>query len=213
MKAGNLMTLMVVLTLGYQNLAMAYSPAGGIAQISSVLLTSQLNKTQKPITNPKKPTNPVNFTPGLTIQPSSVLLDWLNNQVKTSSGSRKQLRLPVVIHFQDSYRLAIGDAFVGTSDTDLNKDAIFLSLDDSAMGISLLSRLRNICPQTANTCAVWLEGYWGSLLELELSDFSLLGENQAEITKWPFAVLKVQELVKQPEQGEEMRVFVESPSR
>ncbi|AFZ25552.1 hypothetical protein Cylst_3402 [Cylindrospermum stagnale PCC 7417] len=204
MKAANLISLIIVLILGYQDSTSGHT--------SSIPLISELNKTEKPITTLKKPTNRVNFTPELTIKPFSVLLDWLNHQVKTTSGSRKQLRLPVVIRFKDSYRLAIGNAFVGTSDTDLDKDAIFLSLDDTSMGISLLSRLRNICPKNSNSCGVWLEGYWGSLLELDLPDHPLPGENKAEVSKWPFTVLKVHELIKQPEQGEQIRVFIESSS-
>lgn len=200
MKAMNLISLMVLLTLGCQGSTSVNS--------SPIPLTSELNNQETPITNAMRPKNPVSFIPGLPIKPSSQLLNWLNNEASTTSETRKRLRLPVVIHFEDSYRLALGDSFIGTSDKDRDNDAIFLTLDDTGMGVSLLSTLNDICPKTTNSCAVWLEGYWGSLVDLDLPELSELEEDEED--KWPFAVLKVHELIQeQPEQDEEIRVFIE----
>jgi len=112
MKASDLISLIAVLTWGCQGSASVNS--------SSIPLRSQLNNKETPLTNPMKLTNPVSFIPGLPIKPSSQLLNWLNHEAQTASGSRKRLRLPVVIHFQDAYRLALGDSFIGTSDTNLD---------------------------------------------------------------------------------------------
>jgi len=205
MKASNLISLIAVVIWGCQTSASVNS--------SPIPLTSQLNPKETPMTNPMRPTNSVSFIPGRPIKPSSQLLNWLNNETQTASGSRKRLRLPVVIYFQDSYRLALGNSFIGTSDQDRDQDTIFLSLSDVAMSISLLSTLRDICPKTVNSCAVWLEGYWGSLIDFDLPELSALREDQGENTKSPFSVLKVHELIQeQPEQDEEIRVFIESPS-
>ena len=175
--------------------------------------TSQLNNQETPMTNPMRPTSPVSFIPGPPIQPSSELLNWLNNETQTNSGSRTRLRLPVVIYFQDSYRLALGDAFIGISNINRDNDAIFLSLSDSAMSVSLLSTLRDLCPTTENSCAVWLEGYWGPPMELNLPQLSAPKQDRAKKIKSPFSVLKVHELIQeQLGQDEEVRVLIESPS-
>jgi len=205
MKASNLISLIAVLAWGCQSSARVNS--------SPIPLTSQLNNKETPMTNPMKPTNPVSFIPGLAIKPSSQLLNWLNNETQTASGSRKLLRLPVVIHFQDAYRLGIGDSFIGTSDQNRDKNPIFLSLSDAAMGVSLLSTLRDICPKTTNSCAVWLEGYWGALIDFDLPELAALRQDQGENTKSSFSVLKVHDLIQEPlGQNEEIRVFIESPS-
>jgi hypothetical protein len=158
------------------------------------------------------PTKPVNFIPVYPIKPFNTLLDWLNSTIQPTSYSRKKLRLPVVIYFQDSYRIAISNTFIGTSDKDRKKDTIFLSLDDSSMGISLLSQLRNICPKTTNSCSLEIEGYWGSLIEFDLPNFSVTTQNQTDVRKWPFTVLKIHKLITQPEPSQEIQVFIESPS-
>lgn len=203
MKAINLISLIAVLTWGCQ----------GSASVNSSYITSQLSNEETPMTNPMRPTNSVSFIPGPAIKPSNQLLNWLNNETQTTSGSRRQLRLPVVIHFQDSYRLGIGDSFIGASDRHRDDNAIFLSLSDSAMGVSLLSTLRDICPKEVNSCAVWLEGYWGSLIDFDLPELSGRRKDQEENVKSPFSVLKVHALIEeQLGQDEEVRVLIESPS-
>jgi hypothetical protein len=138
---------------------------------------------------PKKST-PTNYSAGPAIKPSSKLLNWLNEQA-TVSDSRKRFRLPILIRFEDPYRLAICEAFIGAADTDVDKDTIFLSLDDTGMSMSLMSILEDICPQETDACAVWLEGFWGPLLKSDEA------ESEAKEDNWPFAVLKVDGLQKQ----------------
>jgi hypothetical protein len=153
---------------------------------------------------------PVKFIPGPAIHPSTQLLDWLNQESNKASDSKKRLRLPVVIHFEDSYRLAIGDAFIGTSAVDRNSNAIFLSLDDISMGVSLLTRVRDICPASTTSCAVWLEGYWGTSSNLNLPRLSDLPKETEK--KWLFTILDVPGLIEQTGHNQEVRVFIESSS-
>ena len=151
------------------------------------------------------------FIPALTIKPTIQLLSWLNEQGNTSAGLRKRLLLPVVIRFEDSHRLAISDAFIGVIDANTDKDTLFLSLDDTGMGISLLMKLRGICPKSATSCVVWLEGYWGSLVELDGAEPP--APKKEEGIKWPFSVLQVHQFVaKQTELGEAVTVFIEHSS-
>jgi hypothetical protein len=143
-----------------------------------------------------KPANPIPYEPGPPIQPAAALLSWLQSQAAASSERRKRFRLPVVIRFEDSYRLGIASAFIGTSAQDNVSDALRLSLDDTAMSISLLSIVTDLCPKTSDSCAVWLEGFWGSLMDFDLPEFQPLSDAEGE---WPFAVLKVGGLVAESE--------------
>jgi hypothetical protein len=199
MKIENLISLLAVFIYGCQSSASINS--------TPFPLTSQVNTTEAPMISK----NPANFIPGPAIKPSTQLLDWLNKEAKTASGSNKRLRLPVVIHFEDSYRLAIGNSFIGTSDADRDQNTIFLSLDDSSMGVSLLSKVTDICPKTTNSCALWLEGYWGSLINLNIPGLSELREDKGK--KWPFTVREVHGLIQQEAgHNQEIKVFIESPS-
>ncbi len=109
---------------------------------------------------PKEPTPSTSFVPGPKIKPTPQLLEWLEKE----AGSRKRIRIPVVIQFQDSYRLAIGRAFVGVAEADAESDPLFLHLDDSTMGIALIDTVRFRFPKDAQSAAVWLEGHWGPAL-------------------------------------------------
>lgn len=198
MQAGVLLTMVVVLTGGWQNL--------DSSQTNSSFITPS-NQPQLSMQKKRRP--PVNFIPAVKIQPSNLLLDWLNttkNNDLSSDVSRKLLRLPVVIQFKDKYRFGISQAVIGKSDADINKDSIFLKLNDHQMGASLLMQLIRICPKTGNSCVVWLDGYWG-----ESRLLSLDSESQEDIKKWPFTVRVVHELVKQDHQSQEVMVFIESP--
>ncbi|HLO86234.1 MAG TPA: hypothetical protein VK203_14670 [Nostocaceae cyanobacterium] len=199
MKAIHVIGLFIALFWGFQNSTMA--------QTSSNHLNLELNDPRRLIQ--KKPRKPINFTPAIAIKPSSLLLDWLNNKINLES--RKLVKIPVVIKFDDSYRLGIDDAFIGTSDADIDQNTIFFKLNDSAMGVSLLARLRYICPKTSDYCAVWLVGYWGSLFDSDAFDRSLSRENQQGVTKWAFDVREVHKLIEQSEQNRDIKVLIESP--
>jgi hypothetical protein len=107
-----------------------------------------------------------------------------------------------VIHFKDKHRLGFGEAFLGTADP-APAEAIYLDLEDSALGISLLDRVRRRCPEPATSCALWLVGYWGPP-SLPLPPAPGDGK-----TRWPFSVVEV------PEPGGEAaepRVLIEQPA-
>lgn len=137
----------------------------------------------------KRATDPVKTPEGPSIQESEPLLEWLNSNARSASGQPRLFRLPVVISFEDKFRLELGNAFIGVSEERLGENAIELSLDTAAMGISLWSLLNERCPKASISCAVWLDGYWGSAIELDQPQTRKAGE------KWPFAVVRLHGLI------------------
>ncbi len=113
--------------------------------------------------------NPAGFVAGPRITPTAELLAWL----QTPAQPRRRIRLPVVVEFDE---LGIRDCFVGDDD-----DRLAIRIDDTALGISLVDRLRGDHP--GGRCVVWLEGYWGALV----SGGPELPEQGEK--RWPFAVL------------------------
>ncbi len=105
-----------------------------------------------------RPIEPPEFIAGPPIRPSDTLLDWLD--AEAASDSSRQFKLPVVVRL-DMLGMGVDEAFVGVSDADKDEDSVFLDLNDGAMGISLASRVKRLCPQGQRACAVWIEGYWG----------------------------------------------------
>ena len=111
-------------------------------------------------------------------EPEATLGLWF--EANAAAGERRiRLRIPVVV-------TAPPDASPGSRGAVLARPAgaapLAVDLDDSALGISLCDRLRSLCPGSGE-CALWLEGYWGSLVELP-------GTGQAP-RAIPFAVLEV----------------------
>lgn len=98
------------------------------------------------------------FVDGPPIDPPGGLLEWLE---KTASAEpRRRIRLPVVVQFVDAHRMGISGGFIGLEPAVL-PGAIQLKLDDTAMGVSLLDRVRTACPADDQTsCPVWLDGTW-----------------------------------------------------
>jgi hypothetical protein len=73
------------------------------------------------------------------------------------------------------------------------------------MSVSLLSYLRDRCPKGATGCALWLEGYWGRLVDVP---DPLAPQGGA---RKPFAVLRVREMIDpQAQQAGTVRAFVEA---
>lgn len=142
----------------------------------------------------KRPRRPVNFKAGCKIDPRDALLEWLN-----SNATGKQVKLPVVIHYQDAYQLAIARAFIGKSTEDHASDCIQLWLDTSFMGIPLLSQLSYRAPEGVIAVGVWLEGYWGTMP---------LGFDDLPDGEFPFQVVRVGELM--TGQATEQTVFIEA---
>ena len=115
------------------------------------------------------------FVDGPPIDPPAALLEWLE---KTASAEpRPRIRLPVVIRFRDAHRLGLDGGHIGVSPV-VTPDAIQVSLDDSSMGIALLDRVRDACPDEKETqCAVWLEGTWSGGPKRQLRVVRLVGVN------------------------------------
>lgn len=88
------------------------------------------------------------------------LLGWLESNPGTP------VRLPVVIHFGDEYRLDYGEVFVGTRTGPSPDGAIHLELDDGGMSIGLFDLLRERTADGNNGMAVWLQGRWGALVPM-----------------------------------------------
>ncbi len=153
------------------------------------------------------------YRPGPPIRPARILLDWLNGHGRSVQGNLVPLRIPVVVRFADANRLSIRDAFIGAPGSRPGEDTIFLFLDDTGLGISLLSRLQSLFPGGVTSCAVWLEGHWGRLVDLpgepEPADVALGSDR-----RWPFAVLAPPEIVQSPSPPEqELTIFVGEPGR
>jgi hypothetical protein len=89
---------------------------------------------------------------------------WIVNLMDQTASPRPLVRVPVLISFDES-RLAVSSAYVGALPG--VKRGIEVVLDDSALGVSLLSRLQPGCAMDESTCLIWVEGHWGSLLRLD----------------------------------------------
>jgi hypothetical protein len=115
---------------------------------------------------PVTPTSPVKasaeMTQGSAINPSSTLIDWLDNNT-TRDGSPVLVRLPVVVRFR-SDKLGIAGAHIGTALGAAPTDAVELRLTDTALSIGLWERLQKHCNLGADFCVLWLEGYWRDLM-------------------------------------------------
>lgn len=115
---------------------------------------------EPPVATPPRPMTPspdVPFADGPAIDDQAALRAWL----AAAKADRRRVRLPVVVVFD---ALGVQKAWIGNGGDAPADGAVLLKLDDTAMGVSLLDRLRQACP--ARTCAVWLEGTWGPVLEV-----------------------------------------------
>jgi len=127
---------------------------------------------------PKTPEPERTFVDGPPIDPPAALLAWLD---KTASAEpRPRIRLPVVVRFRDAHRLGLDGGHIGVSPA-IPPGAIQVSLDDTSMGIALLDRVRDACPDEKQTqCAVWLEGTWVGGPTRKLRVIRLVGVNPPE---------------------------------
>ena len=115
------------------------------------------------------------FVDGPPIEPPAALLAWLD---KTGAAEpRKRIRLPVVVRFKDAHRIGLDGGTIGVSPA-VAPGSIQVALDDTAMGISLLDRVREACPDDKQTeCVVWLEGTWVGGPGRKLQVLRLVGVN------------------------------------
>lgn len=152
---------------------------------------------------PMTPATPVKMTEGPAVQPTGALVEFLNQNARSSAGKKRRFKLPVVVRFEDEHRLAIGAAHIGGDAAAPGADAIALSLDDTAMSIALLDTVSQRCPKGQASCALWLEGYWGPLMDTPMPEF---GASQPGERRWPFAVLRVHEAIAPGAQGLHIQV-------
>lgn len=131
----------------------------------------------------------VKMKEGPATRPSGPLLSWLNENARTAAGKKRRFRLPVAVTFEDEHRLAVGTAHIGAA----GPDAVALALDDTGLSVALLDTLQQRCPKGEPGCTVWLEGYWGELMDAPMPEFGAPSKDGAK--RWPFAVLKVHERV------------------
>ncbi|HIA00481.1 MAG TPA: hypothetical protein EYN66_00960 [Myxococcales bacterium] len=112
---------------------------------------------------------PVQMRAGPSLEPSNELLKWLNDNPRKSTNTRRMLRLPIVVEFEDDYRLNYERVYIGGTPSQ-SGNVVLLDLDDTALGMGLLTQLQRLCPKGQKACALWLEGYWGALVEYDDDD-------------------------------------------
>jgi hypothetical protein len=133
---------------------------------------------------------------------SRELIKWLNKASK--KGKKRKLIIPVKVCFDDKYKLAIEKAYIVPKKN--YREKITLKLEDGAMGIPLLSRLQDWCPEDSTECTVWLEGVWGNLLgnmneTLDNNLFKIDSKN------WTFSVYRLREDF----HDEHWEIYIEKP--
>ena len=105
----------------------------------------------------------VHWMAGPSIAPLPELLIWLEANRKTEAGNRRYLRLPVVVIPPTAHALH-NRYFIGVENALPESERIYLQMDDGAMGISFADRLRSL--DLSESPVIWIEGFWGSLLEM-----------------------------------------------
>ncbi len=94
------------------------------------------------------------FAEGPALTDTDILLTWF----KANTGA--YVRLPVAIEFTTEGLRNVSRAWIAASTDDPAKDAIFLDLDDTTLGVGLDDRLHGLCVEQAR-CVIWIEGRWG----------------------------------------------------
>jgi hypothetical protein len=94
------------------------------------------------------------FEPGPAISEREPLVAWLAMHAR-EGGSGATLRLPVALALRDG-GTHLGDAYLGLEG---GAERLVVLLDDSALGIALLDRVRQHA-RSDGSCALWLEGVW-----------------------------------------------------
>lgn len=153
-----------------------------------------------------KPRTPRRFVVGPPVQPSDTVLEWLNHP----ANARKRLRIPVVVRYTDAFRLALAPAILGTAEPDATHAPILLKLDDSGMGVALLTSLRTLCPAADQPCAIWIEGFWGELVRMPATTSNATPPGTSEPHLWPFAVLQVYGLLDEHPEHDLAYILIES---
>lgn len=135
------------------------------------------------------------FEAGPAVEEREQLLAWLAQHAR-EGGSARTLRLPIALGLRDG-GLHLGDAHLGLGSAEggVGGERLVVLLDDSALGISLLDRVRQLA-RADGSCELWLEGSW-------------LGSTRSGGS---FAVQRVKGPIGAAEREAASRVYVESAS-
>lgn len=105
----------------------------------------------KPTVMAPQPELPWAFGPSTA--DAAALTAWLARQLAVPDRP-ETVRLPVLVELGVARSTVAGGRVLSGA-----KEALALSLDDTALGISLADRARQACPGQ-DRCALWLEGRW-----------------------------------------------------
>ncbi len=90
------------------------------------------------------------------LTPVDGLVDWIQRRAQAEDV----VRIPVVVT-----RTALGIDAAELGGPGLPAEPRpSVQLDDSRLGVSLMTRLRSLCPDLDDPCAVWLDGVFGRAL-------------------------------------------------
>ena len=89
-----------------------------------------------------QPSSEPTLEPGPALRPASALLAWLESSAGGDDDGRRLFRLPVVVRFEDRYRLALGAAHIAASTTAIAPDAIALAAYRADGGYAAFERAR-----------------------------------------------------------------------
>ncbi len=141
-----------------------------------------------------QPTPVYSYAPGPELTPTDALRGWLDEQ--GAKDPAPMLRLPVVVELAQGAALGVTRAWIGVL-PEPPEGALLIKVDDTTMGVGLADRLDGLCAPEAKTCALWLDGMWGSPLPLLLP--AVPGAPPV------FTLRNVHQLIAP---GDEVRVFV-----
>lgn len=111
---------------------------------ASLLLALLLQAPPEPGAMQLKPPPKLAYVHGPSTADAAALRQWLEQQ-------QAVVRLPVRVTLSSTGGVTGGEL--------LSKEPFPLTLDDTALGVSLADRARQHCPGAAQ-CALWLEGRW-----------------------------------------------------
>ncbi len=186
MKTSTLVALVLLLTGGCNEAAKRKEPRSASRSKAS----SQPRESPLASPAPRKTASDSDSdsrSAGHALTPASALKAWLEKNAR-QGDRRTRFKVPVVVRSKDGFALGYTEAFVGTSTAGAGGDKLSLALEDTALGISLLDRLRSKCPKGARSCAIWLEGHWGPLVPAGPTGGTKSGSH-------PFAVRHVGEVI------------------
>ncbi len=92
---------------------------------------------------------PSTWTDGPAIVAAADLVKWFEGE-----GKGAVVRIPVTVQ---ATPLGIEKAWIGTT------DPLHVRVDDTALGVSLLDRVHQYCPDPAAVCTLWMDGHWGGI--------------------------------------------------